>query len=482
MKKFREWLHPFIQSILLFIMCGAYSQESLFSSTLPIVIIDTQNQVIVDEPRITCNMGIIYNTNEINYLTDLYNNYNGKISIEIRGESSQEFPKKSYSLETQDEFGENNNVSLLTMPTENDWVLYGPYYDITMIRNGVTYEIAKSMGQYSPRFRYCELFINDEYQGIYLLTEKIKRDNNRVNISKNTNDDVSGGFIIEINHPVSEDKNINEYWISSYNDFNNEIIPFRYYYPDVNSITESQKIYIQNFIYEFETILSGSMFNNSFTGFKNWINTNSAIQFFLIQEFSKNIDAYRGSTYFYKDKSNINDTIFFGPIWDFNFAYGSTMFCEGDQYQGWQYETTCSEQGSLFWFKRFLDDPEYINSLNCQWNNLRNNILSDDSIFYLIDSLSNHLDGAIIRDLDKWHNISTIEYEFEVLELKNWITNRLEWLDANMPGDCEINISEYINSKSVIKITDLLGRDTNQKGFNIEIYDDGSVEKKYVIE
>ena len=88
----------------------------------------------------------------------------------------------------------------------------------------------------------------------------------------------------------------------------------------------------------------------------------------------------------------------------------------------------------------------------------------------------------IIRDLDKWHNISTIEYEFEVLELKNWITNRLEWLDTNMPGDCEINISEYINSKSVIKTIDLLGRDANQKGFNIEIYDDGSVEKKYVIE
>ena len=80
------------------------------------------------------------------------------------------------------------------------------------------------------------------------------------------------------------------------------------------------------------------------------------------------------------------------------------MYCQGDQHQGWQHETTCMEDGGLFWFKRFLDDAEYANSLHCQWDNLRNNILSVNSIFYLIDSLSVSINEAVVRDLEKWHN------------------------------------------------------------------------------
>ena len=339
---------------IFFISLLAYSQTTNFSSTLPIIIIDTQNQTIVDEPRIFCNMGIIYNLNDTNYITDEYNHYNGKISIEIRGQSSQDFPKKSFSFETQNKFGENNNVPLLGMPEENDWVLYGPYYDLTMLRNSLSYELGRAMGNYSPRLNYCELFINNNYHGIYLLTEKIKRDNNRVNITKNIAEDISGGYIIEINHAIDDNTNIDSFGFIS--NVNETILPlpFRYYYPDADDITEQQKSYIQNHIYSFETVLNSYNFNDPYDGYKNWININSAIDFFLIQEFTKNIDAYRGSTFFYKDKSSINDTIYFGPIWDFNFAYGSVTFCQGNQYQGWQYENKCSDQASLFWFSRLI--------------------------------------------------------------------------------------------------------------------------------
>ena len=458
------------------------AQDLIFSSTLPIIVIDTENQIILNDPRIICNMGIIDTENQFNYITDSYNEYNGQISIEIRGTSSQDFPKKSYSLETQNEFGENNNISLLTMPAENDWILYGPYYDITMIRNGLTYELARSMGWYSPRFRYCELFINNDYKGVYLLVEKIKQDNNRVNISKNNSTDITGGYIIQLNHAVSENTDVNEYWNSSYSDLHGQTLSFKYYYPKANDITEDQKTYIQNFIYDFETSLTSSISNSSVKGFKNWINVNSAIDFFLIQEFSKNIDAYRASTFFYKDKSSVNDTIFFGPIWDFNFAYGSTQFCEGDQYQGWQFETNCSQELSLFWFKHFLQDDEYVNLLNCRWNKLRSDVLSLESIFSVIDSLSNSINASAIRDLEMWHdNVTTSDYVNQIAEFKNWITNRINWLDINILGACEI-LSEEQATKSVLKKIDLLGRETNSKGFNIEIYDDGSVEKKYVIE
>ena len=457
-------------------------QDLVFSSELPIIVIDTENQIILNDPRITCNMGIIYTENQLNYITDPYNEYNGQITIEIRGVSSQDFPKKSYSLETQTASGENNNVSLLTMPAENDWILYGPYYDITMMRNGLTYELARSMGWYSPGFRYCELFINNDYKGVYLLVEKIKRDKNRVNISENNSKDITGGYIIQLNHLVSESVDVSEYWNSSYSDLHGQTLSFRYYYPKADDITVNQKIYIQNFIYDFETSLANSNSSSSSKGFKNWINMNSAIDFFLIQEFSKNIDAYRASTFFYKDKSSINDTIFFGPIWDFNFSYGATPFCEGDQYQGWQFETTCSQEASLFWFKHFLKDDEYVNLLNCRWNKLRNDAFSLESIFSIIDSLSNTINEAAIRDLEIWHSNSTVsDYLNQVSEFKSWITNRINWLDMHMPGTCEI-LSEEQATKSLLKKFDLLGRENiNNKGFQLHIYDDGSVEKKYVI-
>ena len=100
------------------------------TSNLPIVVINTLGQNIVDDPRIVCDMGIIDNGfGNINSVNDAFNDYNGKISIEYRGSSSQSFPKKPYALETQDSIGNNNNVSLLGMPVENDWILYAPYSD-----------------------------------------------------------------------------------------------------------------------------------------------------------------------------------------------------------------------------------------------------------------------------------------------------------------------------------------------------------------
>ena len=184
--------------IFLTLFATAFLFAQNFESTLPIVFINTNGNEILDEDRITCDMGII-NNKKLNKLTDIFNEYNGKISIELRGSSSQQFfPKKSYSLETQTTNGSNNNVSLLGMPEENDWILYGPYSDKTLIRNNLTYYLSSQMGHYAPRSEYCELFINNEYKGTYLLIEKIKRDKNRVNIKEFDSEDLSGGYIIKI--------------------------------------------------------------------------------------------------------------------------------------------------------------------------------------------------------------------------------------------------------------------------------------------
>ena len=154
-------------------------------SHLPMVRIETQQAIIPDEPKISGWMEIVNNRNgQINQLSDLATDYSGWIGIEVRGNSSQSFPKLGYGIETRDDEGENNNVSLLQMPKENDWVLMPNYTDKSLIRNVLTYTLYKNMGYYAPRMHFCNLYLNGGYRGIYVLGEKIKWDKNRVNISK----------------------------------------------------------------------------------------------------------------------------------------------------------------------------------------------------------------------------------------------------------------------------------------------------------
>ena len=157
--------------LLMLLPIIVFSQFS--ESNLPIVVIKTNGQVILDEPRIVCDMGIIYNGNGVmNNVNDPFNEYDGKISIEYRGSSSQSFPKKPYALETQKANGDNNNVSLLGMPSENDWILYAPYTDKSLMRNVLTFDIGRNMGWYASRTQYCELVIDGDYKGIYVFMEK----------------------------------------------------------------------------------------------------------------------------------------------------------------------------------------------------------------------------------------------------------------------------------------------------------------------
>ena len=467
--------------LLLITSLMSFGQITKFESELPIIIIDTENQTILNEERIVCNMGIIYNEGEINNTENEYNEYNGNISIEIRGSSSQFFEKKSYSIETQKINGDNNNVSLLGLPKENDWILYGPYYDKTLIRNTLTYKLFENMGHYSPRYRYCELFINDDYKGIYVFIEKIKQDKNRIDILEVDNNNISGGYIFKIDHLNIAGNSVtqNEYWNSNYLSVGGDSIYFQYYYPKHDEITTEQIDYLQDFIFEFETILNTNSFNNGEVGLHNWIDFSSAIDFFIIQELSKNIDAYRASTYVYKDNNIVSEKLFFGPVWDFNFAYGSTSFCEGDSFIGWQNESSCGQENPN-WFTIFLQDSTYKNQLNCRWVELRNGVLSMDSIFNLMDSLNQTINEASERNNVRWGMSQELVYQ-SFFSLEEWIIKRLNWLDDNMFGYCE-NIITSSNYKSLWKIVDVLGKETTNKGFQLHIYDDGSVEKKYVIE
>ena len=415
---------------------------SFSQSNLPIVIIDTFGEEIVNDPRITAHMGIINNETGINQIDDPFNGYDGLISIEIRGSSSQSFPKKQYALETQDSEGENLNVPVLGMPEENDWILHAPYSDKSLLRNYLSYELARDMGRYASRTRFCELVINGDYKGLYIFMEKVKRDNNRVDISQLgpdeiTGDDLTGGYIVKID---KWDGETNDGWYSESPLGGFDGVWYQYHYPKPDDIVEEQRDYIMDYITDFETLMASESYDDPGAGYYEQVNLESFIDVSLMSEISKNVDAYRLSAYMYKDKDSEDGRLTMGPIWDYNLAFGNADYYDGWNPEGWQMDVELGNDGFKipFWWYRIWDDTTYVTAFNQRWHVLRQSIFSEDNIINLIDSATTLIDDAQARNFQRWPVLDEYvwpnayvggSYANEIEYLKNWIHVRLEWMD-----------------------------------------------------
>ena len=460
-------------------------------SNLPLIIIDTYGAEIPDEPRIPAYMGIIDNESGVNQLTDDFNDYDGHITIERRGNSSQWNDKRPYRFETVDQDGENNNVALLGMPEENDWVLYAPWQDKTMIRNVLAYQLSNDMGRYASRTRYVELYLNGDYQGIYVLMEKIKRDNARVDISKLNpeeieGDDLTGGYILKFDWFFTGD-NIGGFQSE------NDGTTYNYHYPKPSDIVPEQEEYIQNYIDDFENIMLSSHYADSITGYPSKMNVESFVDFILVQELAKNVDAYRLSTYIYKDKDSIDNRLTAGPVWDFNHGFGNCDYGQTWEPEDWllEYNPEGGDQMS-FWWELLWQDENFRAKVSDRYSELRSNIFSESHIFEIIDNSVFDMGESINRNFLKWPvlgiylwpNFQVFDtYEEEILYLKSWISQRLSWMDSQIlqldldkhngfsnyavhhaypnPYNSTINIKYDLQSPSNVKIAihDILGRE-----------------------
>lgn len=449
-----------------------------FTSNLPIVAINTEGQDIMDEPRITCQMGIIWNGDAAtNQLSDDFNHYNGTISIEYRGNSSQNFPKLSMGLTTLDNNGNDADTALLDMPAEHDWILYAPYTDKTMMRDALTYELSRQMGWYATRSKYVELFINNEYRGIYLFMEKLKRDNNRVDISKldsddNSGDPLTGGYILKTDHFAG---NTGEPFYSPSG------ITIQYEYPRFDAVSDAQKAYIQNYINDFENALYSDQFDDPEQGYRAYTNLYSFIDMILLNELSNNVDGYRLSAYYYKDRDSNCGKLTFSPPWDFNLTYGNADYCDSWRTDIWQLYQGCYD-GPAYWFRRMLEDPYFAAVLRCRWFDLRQNALKNSHINTLIDSTATLLSDAIVRDSTRWQTIGNYvwpnyyipnSYKGETDTLKWWLKQRLQWMDSNMFG---LGTSCGATATQTIRISEINyhAADTLDTGDWIELHNYGT--------
>lgn len=424
------------------------------SSNLPIVVINSGSNTIVDEPKVMADMGIIYNGVGIrNYMTDPSNNYNGKIGIEYRGSSSQGFPKKPYGFETWDVNGNAIDSSLLGMPKEQDWILSPSYSDKSLLNNYLTYDLARSMGWYAPRGVFVEVVVNGQYMGVYILMEKIKRDNDRVDIANLqpidiAGDQVTGGYIIKIDKTTG---NGGAGWTSNYapdTNINGQTIYFQYEYPSELEIMPQQETYIQLYVDSFETALAGPNFADTAVGYAHYIDVNSFVDYFLLNELSRNVDGYRLSTYLYKDKASNGGKLVIGPCWDYDIAWGNANYCLGDDPTGWAINFAEPCGGDYwqipFWWDRLLEDTTFQNKVKCRWEELKLTVLSTNYLHNYCDSMASYLTEGAGRNFQQWPILGTYvwpnpgpqptTYAGEIDELKNFISARWAWMDQNMMG------------------------------------------------
>ena len=440
------------------------------SSNLPIVVITTnQGEAIVDEPKITADLKIIDHGNgKRNYISDSGNVYTGKMGIEIRGVYSATLPQKPYGIETRDNAGNKLNVSLFGMPSENDWVLLANYNDKTFLRDLLAFDIFNKMGHYSTRMKFCEVVLNNEYQGIYRFGEKIKQDKGRVNIAKlkpedNSGDNVTGGYIIKNDYYTATDS-----WKSSFSPLNKPGAEVYFVYDDPKSevLTEQQKTYIQGFINTLETVLYSPAFIVSVFGYKSYIDINSFADYFILGEVTRNVDAYKKSRYFYKDKDSKNGLLHSGPSWDFDWAWRNLLedcvhFNQTDG-SGWAYKVNeCTDWPvPPSWEVRMLEDNEFADLIHKRYFELRKTILGQAFTDNIIDSVATLLNEAQTRHFQKWNtlgiNTGTPEsgiqpatYSGVIAQFKDWIKTRLTWLDANMVGSDILSVEK--NSAELVK-------------------------------
>jgi CotH kinase protein/Secretion system C-terminal sorting domain len=500
MKQVR-FIRVLLTLLLGFVCIQTGLSQSFTSSNLPVIVINTNGAGIPDEPKITADMGIIDNGAGVrNNLTDPFNNYSGKIGIEVRGSSSQSFPKKQYGIELRDALGNGINASLLGMPAEEDWILFAPYNDKALMRDVLAYKLARDMGRYAPRTRFCEMVLNGQYMGVFVLMEKIKRDDSRVNVAKLnpteiTGDDLTGGYIIKIDKETGSG---NGGWSSSFappDRSGSQQIYFQYDYPSATEIVTEQRNYIRQYVNSFETVLNGSTFNDPVNGYSKYMDVDSFIDFFIMNEVSKNVDGYRLSTYLHKKKDSDGGKLSMGPVWDFNLSFGNADYCTKGNPQGWvtSYNNICPQDYWLipFWWNRLYSDGAYRNRLAARWNELRSNQLNTDKILTYIDSVTSVLNAeSQQRNFQRWPVLGQYvwpnyyvgpTFESEVNWLKGWVVTRLDWLDANMPklitgiefntsdfsiemfpnpfrGEVQINYTMQTPGTISVEIFDLLGR------------------------
>jgi len=500
-----------------------------FNSNLPLVIVNNGSGEIAPVDKSLGHLRVVAGKNSGRVTLVATADYDGLTLLSVRGHSSLRYPKHSYSLKVVNELKDAHKVSLLAMPKESDWVLYGPYPDKTLMRDVLAYELSNQMGRWAPHGRFVEVFVNqgpnqltmEQYAGVYVLEEKVTRDKNRLNIAKlgpseNREPEITGGYafrkdhtgryerkkfdadgppqagvstnrtgyptppggfpadptgflppyasktstnkppkpastrpkkpkaVVDPNRPITnyvasaapEGVKLNEDAIFHEDEGFRTILQrnqFYYYEPEADEITPVQRGWLKDYVSRFESALYGPSFTNSSSGYKVFIDSDSFIDYHLLVEVTKNVDGFRFSTFYYKDRGG---RLNMGPAWDWNLSFGNADGKQGWMPEHWLWPQLDDTQYS--WFRRLFDDPDFGQRYVDRWAQLRTNVFATDRVIARVDELATLLNEAQERNFAKWDILGRHvnpnwyvgdTYSEEVAWMKQWITNRLSWIE-----------------------------------------------------
>jgi len=336
-----------------------------------------------------------------------------EMKIKGRGNSTWDHPKKPFQLKFSDK------TAMLTMAKDKKWLFLAEYSDKSLIRNKIALDLgAMSRLDYTPKGEYAEVFLNNEYNGTYLITQKVEVKSNRLNLPDN-------GYLIEIDqdHRVDADDVFFQPTIYTQRYGSNV---FNIKEPSVDYNTAAFNL-IKDYINNFEAALFGVNFKDAQVGYQAYIDVPSFIDWYLIQEIAKSVDAQWYSSIYFNYVPG--DKIKMGPLWDFDLSFGNVDYADSRYSEGfWVKEN--------LWYKRLFEDPVFENKVKERFLYFYNN---SNVILDKIDEYGEHLERSQAQNYQKWPTLGTYVWPNpvyfdthieEVVHLKEWIAKRMEWLHS----------------------------------------------------
>jgi len=498
-----------------------------FSSHLPLIVVNAAGGEIESGDKSFAGLHVLENQPERTTLPDRAD-FTGRALVGLRGFTSLRYPKHSFGVKIVNDQHEAQKVSVLRMPRESDWVLYGPYPDKTLLRDTLAYELGNAMGAWAPRTRYVEVFVNEQrgklsmenYAGLYVFEEKVTRDQGRVNIAKlrpgeTREPEISGGYIFKKDHaergrrvrwdadgppmamtltsrgglptgpggfpadpdgflpPFSGDSSmrtgrgpirqpraidrgplapraVTNYLAGAAREMvrlnDVEIFPeaeafsttlqrnvFHYVDPEPDEITAVQRAWLKNYLNDFETALYGPDFADAKKGYQAFIDRDSFIDFHLFSEVTKNVDSFRFSTFYHKERGG---RLKMGPVWDWNLSFGNCDGKQGYMPERWLWPQLNDQEYS--WFRRLFEDPDFGQRYVDRWGELRATLFATANMMARIDAHVAQIGEAQERNFKRWPILGREinpnyfvgdTYQEEIDWMKRWTSNRLAWIE-----------------------------------------------------
>lgn len=422
-----------------------------FETHLPIIKIDTAGQKIPGAPIVKDGDRQSYETTADGQATitssfsvvDLQkgrNNINDEATlsslakISYRGNSSRYFDKKSYSIHLVLEDGSENKKEIAGMAAHDEWVLNGPFLDRSLMRNYLAMNISGEVMEYAPNVRYCELFLDGTYQGLYLLMENVSKGEGRINIKKPDKNGNVTGYIVRLDRKGKGTQELNDYA-----DYTNRtgISAIDVRYPGLSQITEGRMEYIRNDMSKMEKVLYSYDLTDKGKGYTQYIDINAFAEYFIINEMFRNVDAGNFSTFYYKEARGKLKPC----VWDFNNG--------ADNYMDYTWGSAGFSMINAPFFDALIKDEKFVSVVVNKYKQLRKDVLSEEYLINYIDKTNLWLGDAVTRNYQVWGyvfdltNYNAMTYltpvernytsdEQAVHQLKTYLVARGNWLDKHI--------------------------------------------------